>query len=145
MIVKRVVDFIRYNGEKKMTISVYWYVLLYRLCLLLLPMSCIESMMGVRGEDSSMDTELQNVRLIRLVSFHVNRVTQHLPLKRKCFVRALTARKILMKHGVDSTLYMGVALEEGKMVAHAWLRCGQMYVTGGDGTGYSMVAKFKAF
>ena len=31
------------------------------------------------------------------------------------------------------------------MIAHAWLRCGQIYVTGGDGQGYAVVAKFKAF
>lgn len=60
-------------------------------------------------------------------------------------VRAMTARKILLKKGINSTLYLGVGKEDGKMVAHAWLRCGQLYVTGGNGTGYAMVAKFKAF
>ena len=35
-------------------------------------------------------------------------------------------------------------MEAEKMVAHAWLRCGKMYVTGGDGTGYSIVDKFCA-
>ena len=29
------------------------------------------------------------------------------------------------------------------MIAHAWLRCGQMYVTGGNGSSYAMVAKFR--
>ena len=33
-------------------------------------------------------------------------------------------------------------LEEEKMVAHAWLRCGEMYVTGGNGEGYAIVSKF---
>ena len=36
----------------------------------------------------------------------------------------------------------GVWHEEGKMVAHAWLRFGEMYVTGGDGGGYTTVARF---
>ena len=40
---------------------------------------------------------------------------------------------------------MGVGLEDGKMIAHAWLRCGLLYVTGGTGQGYSTVAKFRAF
>lgn len=143
--IKRVIDFFRYNGEKWMTITVYLYVAFYRLCILLVPMSRIEKMMGIRGEESTAEENVENMKLAKLVGFHVNRVTEHLPLKRKCFVRALTARRILMKKGVNSTLYMGVGLENGKMIAHAWLRCGLLFVTGGNGSGYSTVAKFKAF
>lgn len=143
--IKRVIDFMRYNGEKWMTITVYFYVAYYRLCILLLPMKRIEKMMGVRGEESSVEESNENLRIAKLVGFHVNRVTEHLPLKRKCFVRSLTARKILMKKGINSTLYMGVGLEDGKMIAHAWLRCGLLFVTGGTGQGYSTVAKFRAY
>jgi len=32
--------------------------------------------------------------------------------------------------------------ENGKMIAHSWLRCGKMYVMGGNGEGYGVVAKF---
>lgn len=143
--IRRVIDFMKYNGEKWMTITVYIYVAYYRLCILLLPMAKIEKMMGIRGEESVAEEELETIKLAKLVGFHVNRVTEHLPLKRKCFVRALTARKILMKRGINSTIYMGVALEDGNMIAHAWSRCGQLYVTGGTGKEYSTVARFKAF
>lgn len=143
--IRRVIDFMKYNGEKWMTITVYFYVAYYRLCILLLPMTRIEKMLGIRGEESIAEEEMETIKLAKLVGFHVNRVTEHLPLKRKCFVRALTARRILMKRGINSTIYMGVALEDGKMIAHAWSRCGQLYVTGGNGNGYSTVARFKAF
>lgn len=143
--IRRVIDFMRYNGEKWMTITVYFYVAYYRLCLLFVPMPRIEKMIGVRGAESEAEETLENIKLAKLVGFHVNRVTAHLPLKRKCFVRALSARKILMKRGVNTTLYLGVGKEDDKMVAHAWLRCGQLYVTGGNGAGYAMVAKFRAF
>lgn len=142
---RRLINFMRYNGEKWMTIKVYLYVAYYRLCLLFVPMSRIETMIGVRGEESSAEETLENIKLAKLVGFHVNRVTAHLPLKRKCFVRALSARKLLMKKGVNTTLYLGVCKENDKMAAHAWLRCGQLYVTGGNGDGYAMVAKFRAF
>ena len=143
--IRRVIDFMKYNGEKWMTITVYFYVAYYRLCILFLPMTRIEKMMGIRGEESIAEEEMETIKLAKLVGFHVNRVTEHLPLKRKCFVRALTARRILMKRGINTTIYMGVALEDGKMIAHAWSRCGQLYVTGGNGNGYSTVARFKAF
>lgn len=142
---KRFIDFMKYNGEKWMTITVYFYTVYYRLRIRFVPMPKIEKSMGIRGEESVDQETVENIKLAKLVGFHVNRVTQHLPLKRKCWVRALTARKILMKHGVNSTLYMGVRKENDKMIAHAWLRCGQIYVTGGNGQEYATVAKFKAF
>lgn len=40
-------------------------------------------------------------------------------------------------------MYLGCKLEEGKMVAHAWIRCGRMYVSGGSGEDYSVVDKFR--
>jgi hypothetical protein len=36
-----------------------------------------------------------------------------------------------------------VKRDNGKMVAHAWIRTGEFYLTGGDGTDYAMVAKFR--
>lgn len=70
----------------------------------------------------------------------------------------MTAKKILNRKGFPCTLYMGVKMEQeaGKeaehsnmephtnmeshtnmephMVAHAWLRCGNIFVSGGDGS-----------
>ena len=36
--------------------------------------------------------------------------------------------------------------EKRKMIAHAWIRCGKAFVTGGNGTadGYAVVEKFRA-
>ena len=46
-------------------------------------------------------------------------------------VRALTKKKMLARRGISSTLYMGVALDhQGEMEAHAWLRCGNVYISG---------------
>ena len=44
-----------------------------------------------------------------------------------------TFENILYKKGIHTTLYLGVENSTGKMTAHAWLRCGTIYVTGGDG------------
>ena len=47
-----------------------------------------------------------------------------------------------MEKGIASTIYLGVFKENGKLKAHAWLRCGQLYLTGGNGEGMAVVAKF---
>lgn len=60
-------------------------------------------------------------------------LNRRLPWHFKCLPRALAAKKLLNRHGCKCTLYAGVALDEqGKMHAHAWLRCGNLYVTGGE-------------
>ncbi len=53
--------------------------------------------------------------------------------KDSCLIRALTAKKLLNRRGEKCTLYMGVAKSgQEAMRAHAWLRCGNLYVTGGE-------------
>lgn len=141
--IRSIVDFLRLNHEKWMTIQAYGYAAFYRFCILTIPMPKLEKMLGERGIESVAEESLEHMRVAKLVRFHVNRVTSHTPWESKCLVRAMTARKILEKHHVSSTLYLGVGKDNDKMVAHAWLRSGQLYVTGGNGEQYGMVAKFR--
>ena len=59
-------------------------------------------------------------------------------------INEVKLKELLKKKGIASTMYLGCGLDEnGKMIAHAWLRCGKMYVTGGNGAEYAMVDKFR--
>ena len=126
-----------------MTVKIYMYTMFYRICILFLPKPKLEKMMGERGEESEPEETLENLRIAKRISIHVNRITQHTLWESKCLVRAMTARKLLKEKGIHSTLYLGVGKDDGKMVAHAWLRCGTCYVTGGNGKDYAMVVKFR--
>ncbi len=139
----RIGNYLKYNNEKWMSIKIYIYTLFYRLCILWMPKPKLERMMGERGEESQTEETLENLKRAMRISTHVNRITEHTVWESKCLVRAMTARKLLKEEGIHSTLYLGVGKDEGKMIAHAWLRCGQMYVTGGNGKDYAMVAKFR--
>ena len=45
--------------------------------------------------------------------------------------KAIAAMKMLERRKIESTLYLGTAKDEnGKMIAHAWLRSGPFYITG---------------
>ena len=102
---------------------------------------------GIEGEESSYDAEIDEYRFCKKVSYAVNQVCNKTKWESRCLVRALTAQKLLAETGIDSTLYLGCKLDENKkMVAHAWIRCGKLYVTGGNGEadGYAVVDKFKA-
>ena len=55
------------------------------------------------------------------------------PWKTLCLCEAVTAKIMLNRRQIVSTLYLGVAKEKGTLIAHAWLRCGTTYVTGKRG------------
>ena len=57
---------------------------------------------------------------------------RYLVWARKCLVESIAAKRMLNRRHIPSTLYMGVAKDEkGKMIAHAWLRSGDIWVSGG--------------
>ncbi len=135
-------SFIKENGEKGLTLKAYIYSFYYRFIVMNVPMKKIQEKLGKRGEESPYDYPEGQGRYIRLCAFHVNRITEHLPWEAKCFVRALTLRKLLSEKNIPSTIYLGVREDDNKLKAHAWLRCGTFYLTGGNGEGFTMVAKF---
>lgn len=109
----------------------------YRLRLKYTAFSSFASSLGAKAE-----TEygfISDKRII-YISRTVRRVCSHTPWESACFVRALTARRMLVKRGIPCTLYLGTCMEDGKMTAHAWLRAGSIYVSGGNGTGYAVTA-----
>jgi hypothetical protein len=60
--------------------------------------------------------------------------SRRVPWPSRCLAQALAARAMLQRRGIRTTLVLGVAKGvEGDFEAHAWLRCGEHVVTGGDG------------
>ena len=84
------------------------------------------------------------VKLAKKISWIVTTIAKYTPWESKCLVQALTAQKMLKKQGVSTTLYLGVKKDNNnQMLAHAWIRCGDYFVTGGGNRhGYAVVAKF---
>lgn len=138
-----VIGFFRYNKFKKFTLQAWYYCALYRIMILTIPMKYLEKKFGVRGEVTSEEMNRESYIMAVKVSNVVNWVADKTPWKSKCLVRALTAQKILTQHHIATTLYLGVGKDEkDKMVAHAWIRYGTYYITGGEGKDYAIVATF---
>lgn len=83
---------------------------------------------------------------IQWVAYKVSRVARRTPWESRCLVQAMVAQRLLRHYGLPSTVYLGVGRgEDGKMDAHAWVRCGERYVCGGEGEGYGTVACFAMY
>ncbi|MBE5937538.1 MAG: lasso peptide biosynthesis B2 protein [Lachnospiraceae bacterium] len=142
--IKSIVRFIRYNEYKSVSLLCWWYSAIYRFQVLHMDTKKLRKKWGFEGEESPDDEAMENYRYAKAVSMCVNHVCNKTAWESKCLVRALTAQKLLKRKGIQSTMYLGCGMDEGKMVAHAWLRCGRMYVTGGNGEEYAVVDKFRA-
>jgi len=85
---------------------------------------------------------LNHAALVDRVAFVIPRVAARLPWRTDCLVQALAARRWLGRHGVATTLTLGVPRDKSaNFEAHAWLTAGDRIVTGGDISGYVALAR----
>ncbi len=139
---KLIYNFIFKNKNRWLTVKAFLYAAYYRMCVLLISMDKLKKKFGILNNESSEIEEVQHYYYASRVSMVVNRVARRTPWESKCLIQALTAQRLLMQKKIPSTLYLGVGKEDKNMVAHAWLRCGEYYITGGNGEGYAIVARF---
>lgn len=137
-------NFITDNKFKTETLLSYWYAAIFRIQILLIKPKHMKKHWGEEGKESVEWEPMEIYKYAASISRIVNRICNKTSWESKCLVRALTAQKLLKRKKIHSTMYLGCKMDEGKMVAHAWLRCGAMYVTGGNGAndGYAVVDKF---
>lgn len=92
-------------------------------------------------------------RQAREIGRMVERVAAALPLRLVCLQQAIAARRMLARRGIPSVLHLGVVRDPEVRaaaraapagdVAHAWLRCGAVAVTGGEDVArYAVVGRF---
>lgn len=136
-------NFLKYIKHKLKVLLIYIYTAFYRLLIVTVPARKLENGLGLRGEESANEESIYIMTKAYHIGRMVERIAEKTPWKSTCLVKAMTARKLLVREHIPCTLYLGVGKAEGKMVAHSWLRCGTVYVTGGNGAGYAIVAKFR--
>ena len=145
--VQRVGRFVRRPlADKVLVVEAYVLLGVTRVLVRFLPFRQLERLLGTRLAESP--TELGDAERIvaRRVVWAVRGVHRYTPWKSDCFPQALTAKLMLRRRGVASTLYLGVAFTQSRadLMAHAWLRCGGIYVGGGPeaNRGFGAVASF---
>lgn len=132
------------NVSFKMKILIVWLCAFYRARMLLIPSKYLEKHWGEKGQESPREESENNYWTCVYVGNAVTRIAEKTPWESKCMVQALTAQYLLHRKGISTTLYLGVGKDdEGNMIAHAWIRSGRCYVTGGDGKGMAVVGKFR--
>lgn len=101
----------------------------------------LERLLGTRFAESPDVVADGHVRQAERIGRLVRSTSARVPWRSDCLPQAMTAKLLLRRRGIDSTLYVGAAFLDTKpgqpvpreLRAHAWLRCGSVYVTGGAG------------
>jgi hypothetical protein len=117
-----------------------------RLAIAILPFRFVASALGTYMletlREPLSETQMQMAHRIR---HSICAAAHHVPWQAACLSRSIAAKKMLARHHIPATLYLGVARERriGVLRAHAWVRAGQLEVThAGREVEFSITALF---
>ena len=117
-----------------------------RAAILLLHFRKITSLLGLKqGETSALPAADPAVDPAA-IGWSIQAAAARTHWESACLAQALTGMVMLSRRGINATLYLGVARDEndpGAMAAHAWLRCGELILTGAGGVErFSAISSF---
>ncbi len=109
------------------------------------PFSTVAPSLGANMRETTFDRpSAGDQRVLAAVSQAVHITSKYTFWESQCLVKAMAAMKMLEKRNIESTLYLGTGKDEnGKLIAHAWLRSGPFYITGAEVMNqFTVVGKF---
>ena len=133
-ILKHIHKFFEITGrEQVMMLEAFYWLVIYTFLIYVMPFRWWQESIGQKmqplQEKPLTREQLWQIREVRRAVFRANKVLFGLA---KCFALSLTLKKMLQKRGMDSTLYLGVKKNgHESLLAHAWLKCGDITVYGG--------------
>lgn len=102
---------------------------LARLALVTLPFRHVVRLAATRPAKTRADEP--QAQIIGRTRWAIRAVARRVPFRAMCLEQGLTARVLLRRRGVATTLHYGVAKDaEGRLSAHLWVRAGAHDVIG---------------
>ena len=118
-----------------LAVQVYVLLLVMRGVIRALPLRRITQHLGVAAQEvPSGALSPEQLRYARRVGWTIEKLAPHTPTNSNCYPQALTARWLLHRRRIASTVFYGAAFEPGRpaLQTHVWLRAGPLVVTGGS-------------
>ncbi len=127
------------GARRRLVLEAYALLCLYRFVVFALPFGVLAPRMGwYMAETLGRSLPVPAQAQADAIAWAVRRMADHTPQVSTCLVQALTAQNMLKRRGLGSTIYLGMATgknPETQAEAHAWLRCGDVYLTGQEEMG----------
>lgn len=120
--------------DRWLLVHVYVLLGLARLAVKIIPFPVLAKHLGTQAIESPTQVPKPHLLEAQRVAWAVSAASRRTPWQSNCFPQAIAAKYLLRRRGISSTLYLGAAFKtRTELEAHAWVRCGQFYVTGGAG------------
>ena len=128
-------------ADRRLLVEATVLLAMVRFALVLLPFRLVARHLGAPRQES--DADVTERPVLRRVAWAIDAVSRRAPWRCKCLEQGIAAKMMLRRRRLANTLYLGVARGDREIEAHAWLRSGTMYVTGGsDNQRFSVVSTF---
>ena len=97
------------------------------------PLKKFATSMGDYGKESE-PSKVKNSQELQTISKAITRISRRVPWRCLCYEQAFIGKLMLNHRKIPATIYFGVAnSDRNKLMAHAWLRCGDIIITGKKG------------
>lgn len=108
-----------------------------------LPFRYLIPYLGAVQQESLEAVKPSQVQMVEQIGWIVRALSHYTPWTSNCMAQAMTAKFMLRRRGIHSTLYIGVSKMDALLAGHAWLRVGTSIITGGGALGrYKRVVYF---
>jgi len=121
-------------AERFLLLEATFWLAVTRLALLTVPFRRIAPRLGTLQHESAATVPAKTRDSADRIGWAVRTIARRTPWESACLAQAISAKTMLRRRRIHSTLYLGVAKNKSQpMQAHAWLRCGDVILTGAAG------------
>lgn len=120
--------------ERKILNLIFIWLIYAFVLVRIIPLRWFSHLLGEFNHKIECSLGDNEILLIAMLKKNIRRIKKRMPWKVKCFEEAIAAKKVLEKFNLNSTLYLGVNKNAEKgLRAHAWLKSGDVFITGQKG------------
>ncbi|MGM8364877.1 lasso peptide biosynthesis B2 protein [Virgibacillus sp. W0181] len=134
MVANKMKLFLLLDWKRKLTLVEAYFCLALARIIKLFPLSRTASLLGERSVETGLTVHQREKEQLSVISESIHMMCRYTFWESECLVRAIAAQMMIHRRNIASTLYLGTGKDEtGELTAHAWLRSGPYYITGGEG------------
>lgn len=128
--------------EKQYFFLAIYYSSISRFLTLFISFKKYSKKIGKQGIETSYE-EIENEAFVLVVKKSINRIKNILPWRFACLEQAITAKKMLNRKNIPSTVYFGLSKSNNDLTAHAWVRVGNKFIAGASNIeNFTVIAYF---
>lgn len=130
---------------KYLVLTIFIRLGIARLIILTTKFSTISKKMGTPKLESTQKISMHDLDFLKTLKLVVSQVSPYTFWESNCYTKALCVSQILKSKDISYTVYFGLRKNEllNEFDAHAWLRVGDILITGGeDIEGYKVTGLF---